>query len=94
MIRPGADEKINTAGGVDTDQDGLPDTVVLTDPVEVLLAVDLDRDQLADLIVRIAPDGVAETIWFGPTGPGAAEPWPPTDPAADLCTDPLWPLSP
>jgi hypothetical protein len=42
---------------------------------------------VADLIIRIGPDGVAHTAGLGP-GP---LPWWPTDPAADACYDPLWP---
>jgi hypothetical protein len=47
--------------------------------------VDVDRDGLADLFIRIGPDGAASTtdLTVDPV------PWWPTDPAADACYDPL-----
>jgi hypothetical protein len=84
MIRPDASDEIGTEHGVDTDHDGLPDTVVLSDPVDLLLAVDVDRDQLADLVVRIGPDGTSSTVELDQL------PWLPTDPSAQLCSDPFW----
>jgi hypothetical protein len=48
--------------------------------------VDVDRDGLADLFIRIGPDGAASTtdLTVDPV------PWWPTDPAADACYDPFW----
>ncbi|HEX4361237.1 MAG TPA: hypothetical protein VH141_27125 [Pseudonocardia sp.] len=72
--------------GVDTDLDGRPDTVLLPDPVELALLADTDHDGLADLFIRIGPDGSASTtdLTVDPV------PWWPTDPTADMCSDPFW----
>lgn len=44
--------------GWDTDGDGVPDTAVRTDGVDLVLSTDLDGDGLADQELRIGPDGV------------------------------------
>jgi hypothetical protein len=44
-------------GGVDTDADGLPDTLVDADGADLLVLTDLDGDALADRVLRIGPDG-------------------------------------
>lgn len=65
-------------GGVDTDGDGLPDTLVGTDGPDLLVATDLDGDALADRVLRIGPDGAVHD------GHPAADPaaCPAGDPAA------------
>ena len=45
------------AGGVDTDGDGVPDTVLTADGVDLLVQTDLDTDGLVDRVLRIGPDG-------------------------------------
>ena len=87
MILPDPDDPLEIRQGVDTDLDGLPDTVLLPGLTDLTVVVDTDRDSVADLIIRIGPDGVAHTAGLGP-GP---LPWWPTDPTADACYDPLWP---
>ncbi|HEY2096099.1 MAG: hypothetical protein QOI50_2092 [Pseudonocardiales bacterium] len=86
MIRPDDRDRIEINTGVDTDLDGHPDTVLLPDPLDFALLVDVDRDGLADLFIRIGPDGAASTtdLTVDPV------PWWPTDPAADACYDPFW----
>lgn len=86
MIRPDDRDRIPIRNGVDTDLDGRPDTVLLPDPVELALLADTDDDGLADLFIRIGPDGAASTtdLTVDPV------PWWPTDPAADMCSDPFW----
>jgi hypothetical protein len=55
--RPGAVPD-DIAGGVDTDGDGVPDTVLTADGVDLLVQTDLDVDGLLDRALRIGPDGV------------------------------------
>jgi hypothetical protein len=76
MITPGTDDRIEVVGGVDTDLDGHPDTLLLPDHPELLLAVDLDRDTLADVVLEVGPDAVVRRF---PLTPGS------TDPLADAC---------
>ena len=45
------------AGGVDTDGDGVPDTVLAADGADLLVQTDLDADGLVDRVLRIGPDG-------------------------------------
>ena len=45
------------AGGADTDGDGVPDTVLTADGVDLLVQTDLDADGLVDRVLRIGPDG-------------------------------------
>lgn len=44
---------------LDTDGDGLLDTAVTDDGVDLVVLTDLDADGLADQVIRIGPDGVA-----------------------------------
>lgn len=74
--RPGADGRIEVSAGVDTDLDGRPDTLLIPDRPELLLAVDLDRDILADVVLEIGVDAVVRRF---PLTPGT------TDPLADAC---------
>ena len=52
--------------GVDTDGDGLPDTLLTADGVDLLVHTDLDGDGLVDRVLRIGPDGI------GPRDPPTA----------------------
>lgn len=65
---------VDVTWGFDTDTDGLPDTVVAGDGIDLVLHTDLDGDGYADRVLRIGPDGVARE----------AGPRPPTAPA-ELC---------
>ncbi|MDN5859386.1 MAG: hypothetical protein L0H84_12260 [Pseudonocardia sp.] len=63
--------------GIDTDADGVPDTVVVDDGFDLLVATDLDGDGVADQLLRLPPDGSIHTIepahQWGPELPKAAE---------------------
>lgn len=76
MISSGTDDRIEVAGGTDTDLDGRPDTLLVPDRPELLLAVDLDRDTLADVVLEVGSDAVVRRF---PLTPGS------TDPLADAC---------
>jgi hypothetical protein len=43
-------------GDLDTDGDGLPDTVVVVDGPDLLLHTDLDGDGLADQVLHLGPE--------------------------------------
>lgn len=47
---------------IDTDGDGLADTALTDDGVDLLFTTDLDGDGLADQIVHIGPDGVPREV--------------------------------
>jgi hypothetical protein len=55
--RPGAVPD-DTVGGVDTDGDGVPDTVLVGDGADLLVRTDLDADGLVDRVLRIGVDAV------------------------------------
>ena len=76
MIVDDSDGRVDVRGGADTDQDGIPDTLLVQGRPELMLAVDIDRDALADLVVEIGPDAVVRRF---PLVPGT------TDPFADAC---------
>lgn len=59
---------LDVTHGVDTDGDGLADTVVTDDGVDLILLTDLDGDGIADQIVRIGPD--AEVRYVQPEADG------------------------
>jgi hypothetical protein len=71
LQRPGAvpDENagvdVDVGPAVDTDGDGLPDTLLTTelaaDGADLLVHTDLDADGLADRVFRIGPDGAVHT---------------------------------
>jgi hypothetical protein len=48
----------DVADGVDTDGDGLPDTVLVGDGADLLVQTDLDADGLVDRVLRIGEDGL------------------------------------
>jgi hypothetical protein len=56
---------VDVGPAVDTDGDGLPDTVLTTelaaDGADLLVHTDLDADGLADRVFRIGPDGAVHT---------------------------------
>jgi hypothetical protein len=54
----------------DTDGDGVLDTAVTTDGVDLVLLTDLDGDGFADQVLRIGPDGVVREAV--PPAPGPA----------------------
>lgn len=94
MFGPGSGDRIDTSSGVDVDHDGRPDTVLLPDLGEPVLAVDLDRDGLADLLVRVDPDGLSHSTALDPAGLAhtALDPLPLSTHALDpLSLDPLAP---
>ncbi len=76
---------VDVGPAVDTDGDGLPDTLLTTelaaDGADLLVHTDLDADGLADRVLRIGPDGAVHTdpvpgVAAGPvTGSVRAE-WP------------------
>lgn len=47
---------------LDTDTDGVPDTAVTDDGVDLVVATDLDGDGVADQVLRIGPDGVVRRV--------------------------------
>lgn len=80
----GPDDAADVRGGVDTDGDGRPDTVLTVDGTDLLVCTDLDGDGLTDRMLRIGPDGAvrpvlddgdgpvpaAHSLWDGLLGPG------------------------
>ena len=56
---------VDVGPAVDTDGDGLPDTLLTTeltaDGADLLVHTDLDADGLADRVFRIGPDGAVHT---------------------------------
>ncbi|MCE3553500.1 hypothetical protein LWC33_18820 [Pseudonocardia sp. RS11V-5] len=66
------------ADGLDTDTDGVADSVVVVDGPDLLLHTDFDGDRLADQVLRFGPttlpgrgvpptvDGQAEVHWWAP----------------------------
>lgn len=90
MIRPGGDDRIEIRNGVDTDLDGHPDTMVLPVGEELALAVDVDQDNLADLLILIGAGGIDSTVHLG----GDPDSWLATDAFDDVYHDPFdldWP---
>jgi hypothetical protein len=69
-------DRIDVREGQDTDLDGVPDTLLMSTAPDLLLAVDTDRDSLADVILEV---GVDRAIRRYPLIPGA------TDPLSDAC---------
>ncbi|MHA6797207.1 DUF6802 family protein [Pseudonocardia bannensis] len=65
---------VPVADGADTDGDGDPDTLVLTEDDDLVLHTDLDGDGLADQVLRIGSDGayVAGPAAQRAAGPGRA----------------------
>lgn len=62
--------------GVDTDADGVPDTIVVDDGFDLLVATDLDGDGVADQVLRVTVEGEVHIV--DPPDTGADTPgWPP-----------------
>ncbi len=47
---------------LDTDADGVPDTALTDDGVDLIVSTDLDGDGVADQVLRIGPDGVVRRV--------------------------------
>jgi hypothetical protein len=61
-------------GGVDTDGDRHPDTLLTADAADLLVLTDLDGDGLADRVLRIGPDGAVHAdAGYGDIGPGPSD---------------------
>lgn len=54
---------------LDTDGDGVLDTTMACDGVDLVVLTDLDGDRFADQVLRIGPDGVVREA--GPEPPAA-----------------------
>lgn len=67
--RPGdvPDPPVPVGEGVDSDGDGVADTVVTADGSGLLVHVDLDGDGFADTVLGVGPDGALDGA-----GPGTA----------------------
>ena len=77
--RPGAvpDLPDGLAGGIDTDGDGVPDTVLSADGADLLVRTDLDVDGVVDRVVRIGLDGVVRAeLPTDPVAGSAPAGWP------------------
>lgn len=76
--RPGEvpDLAADVTAGVDTDDDGRPDTVLAAEGPHLAVHTDLDGDGLADQVLLIGPDGSAMVT--------AADPGPKPTPDPDL----------
>jgi hypothetical protein len=48
----------DVGGGFDTDGDGAPDTAVGVDGIDLVVAIDVDADGVADQVLRIGPDAM------------------------------------
>ncbi len=48
------------ADALDTDGDGVPDTVVFDDGFDLLVATDLDGDGVADQVLRVTADAAVD----------------------------------
>jgi hypothetical protein len=56
------DAPIDVSAGFDTDGDGRPDTVLDTDGIDLVVAIDLEGDRFADQVLRIGPDAVVREV--------------------------------
>ncbi|GAA1250511.1 hypothetical protein GCM10009609_12340 [Pseudonocardia aurantiaca] len=72
VLDPVLDPALDPALDIDTDGDGVPDTGVTSDGVDLMLVTDLDGDRFADQVLRIGPDGaIREAGPPPPAGPGS-----------------------
>jgi hypothetical protein len=88
LRRPGAvpDDNagigVDVGPGIDTDGDGVRDTLLTTDGADLLVHTDLDTDGFADRVLRIGSDGAVHTdplsgaATTGPATGGARVEWP------------------
>ena len=59
MLEPRDVPDLDTAPLIlDTDGDGLPDTSLVDDGIDLIFGTDLDADGIVDQILRLGPDGV------------------------------------
>jgi hypothetical protein len=57
---------------IDTDGNGVPDTAVACDGVDLVVLTDLDGDRFADQVLRIGSDGIVRDAGpEHPAGPGS-----------------------
>jgi hypothetical protein len=63
------DEFLDIGTGFDTDSNGMPDTAVTVDGIDLVVAIDLDGDGFADQVLRIGPDAVVREV--GPEKSGS-----------------------
>lgn len=80
-LAPGIDGfGVDVHGGVDTDADGLPDTLLDGDGADLLVLTDLDGDALADRVLRIGADGAVDAVYpSADVRPASAAPGEPAD---------------
>ena len=77
--RPGAVPELPDGldGGIDTDGDGVPDTVLGADGGDLLVRTDLDLDGVVDRVLRIGLDGaVHPELSSEPVAGSAPAEWP------------------
>jgi hypothetical protein len=71
-LEPVLDPLLHIDIDIDTDGDGVADTAVTSDGIDLMLLTDLDGDRFADQVLRIGPDGaVREAGPQPPAGPGS-----------------------
>jgi hypothetical protein len=74
------DEFLDIGTGFDTDGNGMPDTAVTVDGIDLVVAIDLDGDGFADQVLRIGPDAVVREVGPEKSGPdGLLDPVEPGD---------------
>ncbi len=56
------DEFFEIGTGFDTDGNGIPDTAVTEDGIDLVVAIDFDGDGFADQVLRIGPDAVVREV--------------------------------
>ncbi|MGI5126528.1 DUF6802 family protein [Pseudonocardia sp. CA-107938] len=55
-------DELDVTAGIDTDDDGVPDTTVVDDGADLLVATDLDGDGIADQVLRLGGDGAVHRV--------------------------------
>jgi hypothetical protein len=63
------DEFPDIGAEFDTDGNGMPDTAVTVDGIDLVVAIDFDGDGFADQVLRIGPDAVVREV--GPEKSGS-----------------------
>jgi hypothetical protein len=72
LLDPLLDPVLDPVLDIDTDGDGVPDTAVTSDGVDLMLLTDLDGDRFADQVLRIGPEGAVREAGPQPAaGPGS-----------------------
>ena len=54
--------RVDVRGGVDSDGDGRPDTLLVGDGDDLLVHTDLDGDGLSDQLLAVAADGAVHEV--------------------------------